>query len=130
MFRFLIVMKVTVHPRRCGRCRISVIPHFRHLRTRNAASHVRYLNSAEFWNSYFNGDIIIAMRNDHIDRLWLRFAETLHVLHCGTHRVFHDLKDHVMHVRGDIVERTTLEGSLHTNRSLFAKNTFTAGAFP
>ena len=130
LLRLLVVMEIAVHPRRCSRCRVRVIPHFRHLRTRNAASHVRYLNRAEFWNSYFDGNVVIAVRNDHVDGLRLGLAETLHVLHGGTHRVLHEFEDHVMHVGRNVVERTTLEGKPCTNRSLFAKNTFTEGALP
>ena len=119
VLRLLVVVEIAVHPGGSSGRGVRVIPHLRHLAPRDASSHVGYLRMA-----------VVAVRDDHVDGLGVCLAQRLHVLHRRPHGVLHDLEDHVMDVRGDVVEGTREKRVPASYRNLFAKNTFTEGAFP
>ena len=106
VLRLIVVPEVPVDPwRRCRR-RVRVVPHLRHLRSRNAATQIRNLPITYSSLPYLDGDVVLAVGDDHIHRLGLLLPQLRHLLHRGAHRVLHDLEDHVMHVRGNVVERS------------------------
>ena len=130
VLRLLVVVEIAVHPGGSSGRGVRVIPHLRHLAPRDASSHVGYLRMASHSHANLDGDVVVAVRDDHVDGLGVCLAQRLHVLHRRPHGVLHDLEDHVMDVRGDVVEGTREKRVPASYRNLFAKNTFTEGAFP